>query len=125
MTRDAGYDDFLDAVEAGEPYYLEADDGEAHLPPMPYDPATGEAGLAERSLPETGELLTHTRTHVATPQFDDDTPYVTAVAAFGPVNLTGQVRNVDHGAVEIGQTVTLGVERSQTRGERVLVFDPA
>lgn len=125
MTRDAGYDDFLDAVADGEPYYLETDDGGAHLPPMPYDPATGEAEPAERSLPEPGEILTHTTTHIAAPQFEDDAPYVTAVAAFGPVSVTGQVRNIDHEDVEIGRAVTLGVERSETRDERVLVLYPA
>jgi uncharacterized OB-fold protein len=122
MTRDAGYDEFLDAVEAGEPYYLETTAGEAHLPPMPYDPATGEQGLTEQPLPATGEVLTHTTTHVAAPQFEDDAPYVTAIAAFGPVNVTGQLRDIDHEAVEIGQQVTLGVERSETLDERVLVF---
>ena len=125
MTRDAGYDDFLDAVADGEPYYLETDDGETHLPPMPYDPATGEAGLTEQSLPEPGEILTHTTTHIAAPQFEADAPYVTAVAAFGPVSVTGQVRGIEHEDVEIGQAVTLGVDRSETRDERVLVLYPA
>jgi uncharacterized OB-fold protein len=124
MTRDAGFDDFLDAVEEGEPYYLETENGDTHLPPMPYDPATGTEGLAERPLPETGEILTHTTTHIAAPQFADDAPYVTAVAEFGPVRVTGQVQDIDHEAVEIGRAVTLGVERSETRDERVLVFYP-
>ena len=124
MTRDAGYDDFLDAVADGEPYYLETDNGETHLPPMPYDPTTGKAEPAEQPLPEPGEILTHTTTHIAAPQFADDAPYVTAVAAFGPVSVTGQVRDIDHEDVEIGQAVTLGVERSETRDERVLVFYP-
>jgi len=124
MTRDAGYDDFLDAVEAGEPYYLESAGGEAHLPPLPYDPATGEATLTERSLPEPGEVLTHTTTHIAAPQFDEDAPYVTAVASFGPVNLTGQVREMEPETVAVGQSVELGVERAETTDERVLVFYP-
>jgi len=124
MTRDAGFDDFLDAVADGEPYYLETSNGEAHLPPMPFDPATGEADLAERPLPEPGEILTHTTTHIAAPQFEDDAPYVTAIAAFGPVSVTGQVRGIDHEDVEIAQAVTLAVDRSETRDERVLVFVP-
>ena len=122
MTRDAGYDDFLDAVEAGEPYYLETGDGGTHLPPLPYDPSTGEADPAERPLPDTGEVLTHTTTHVAAPQFSEDAPYVTAVVDFGPVNITGQLRDIDPEDVEIGQAVTLGVDRSETTDERVLVF---
>ena len=125
MTRDAGFDDFLDAVEAGDPQYLVDDDGGTHLPPMPHDPVTGEAGLTERSVPEPGEILTHTTTQIAAPQFEDDTPYVTAVASFGPVNITGQLRDIPPEDVEIGQAVTLGVERSETREERVLVFYPA
>ena len=125
MTRDAGFDDFLDAVADGEPYYLEADSGEAHLPPRPYDPATGEAGLTEQPLPEPGEILTHTTTHIPAPQFEADAPYVTAIAAFGPVSVTGQVRGIDNEDVEIGQAVTLGVDRSETRDERVLVLYPA
>jgi len=124
MTRDAGFDDFLDAVEAGEPYYLVGEDGAAYLPPRPYDPATGEEGLAEQPLPGTGEILTHTTTHVATPRFAEDTPYVTALAEFGPVTLTGQVRGLDPADVAIGQEVTLGVDRSETASERVLVFYP-
>ena len=124
MTRDAGYDDFLDAVEAGTPYYLETANGEARLPPLPYDPSTGEADPAERPLPETGTVLTHTTTHIAPPRFDADAPYVTAVADFGPVSLTGQMRETDPEDVEIGQPVTLGVDRSVTREERVLVFSP-
>jgi uncharacterized OB-fold protein len=124
MSRDAGFDDFLDAVAAGEAYYLETESGDDHLPPMPYDPATGSAGVRERRLPDTGEILTHTTTHVAAPQFLEDAPYVTAIADFGPVNVTGQVRNLNPAAVEIGQAVTLGVERSETAGERVLVFYP-
>ncbi|ERH08425.1 MAG: putative nucleic-acid-binding protein containing a Zn-ribbon [halophilic archaeon J07HX64] len=125
MTRDVGFDDFLDAVEAGDPQYLVDNDGRTHLPPMPYDPATGEKGLTERPVPEPGEILTHTTTQIATPQFEDDTPYVTAVASFGPVDITGQLRDISPENVEIGQAVTLGVERSETRDERVLVFYPA
>jgi uncharacterized OB-fold protein len=124
-TRDAGYDDFLDAVAEGEPYYLESESGEGYLPPLPRDPATGEAALEKRPLPETGEVLTHTMTNVAAPEFADDAPYVVAVASFGPVRLTGQLRGVDPADVEIGQSVELGLDRSATRDERVLVFSPA
>lgn len=122
-TRDAGYDDFLDSVEAGEPYYLESASGEAYLPPMPYDPETGDPEMQTQPLPETGELLTHTTTNVAAPEFVDDAPYVTAIAAFGPVRLTGQV-DAEPETVEIGQEVALAVTHSETTGERVLTFTP-
>ncbi len=123
-ARDAGYDDFLDAVEAGEPYYLESPSGNGWLPPREVDPETGERELVEKDLPETGEILTYTITNVAGPSFADDTPYVVAVAEFGPVNVTGQVRGVDHDEVDIGDEVALGVGRNETEDERVVVFEP-
>jgi uncharacterized OB-fold protein len=124
-VRDAGYDDFLDAVEAGEPYYLESPSGNGWLPPKEVDPETGERELVERDLPTTGEVLTYTITNVSGPSFADDVPYVVAVAQFGPVNVTGQIRGLDHDDVEIGQTVELGVGRNETADERVVVFEPA
>lgn len=124
-TRDAGYDDFLDAVEAGEPYYLESPSGNGWLPPREVDPETGERELVERELPASGEILTYTITNVAGPSFADDTPYVVAVAEFGPVRITGQVRGVDHDEVAVGDEVGLGVGRNETADERVVVFEPA
>lgn len=122
---DAGYDDFLDAVEDDQPFYLESPSGNGWLPPRSIDPETGETELVERPLPSEGELLTQTTINVATPRFEADAPYVLAIAAFGPVSLTGQVRDVDPGDVEIGQTVELDVDRTETTGERVIVFRPA
>ncbi|PSQ61106.1 MAG: nucleic acid-binding protein [Halobacteriales archaeon SW_9_67_25] len=123
-ARDAGYDDFLDAVEAGEPYYLESPSGNGWLPPREVDPETGERELVETDLPETGEVLTYTITNVAGPSFADDTPYVVAIAEFGPVRITGQIRGMDHDDVEVGQTVELSVGRNETAEERVVVFEP-
>ena len=123
-VRDVGYDDFLDAVEAGEPYYLESPSENGWLPPKTVDPETGEQELVEKDLPTTGEVLTYTITNVAGPSFADDTPYVVAVAEFGPVNITGQVRGMDHDDVEIGQEVELSVGRNETADERVVVFEP-
>ncbi|MEF8813174.1 MAG: OB-fold domain-containing protein [Halovenus sp.] len=124
-VRDTGYDDFLDAVEAGEPYYLESPSGNGWLPPRQVDPETGEGDLTEEPLPDTGEILTMTVTNVAGPSFADDAPYVVAVAQFGPVRLTGQVRGMDHDDVEIGQEVEISVDRNETEGERLVVFEPA
>ncbi len=123
-SRDAGYDDFLDAVEDGEPYYLEGTEG-GYLPPRLLDPATGEQDLTEQPLPDTGELLTYTQTHVAAPQFAEDAPFVVAIAEFGPVRLTGQVRELEPSETEIGQEVTLDIEHSETNDERLVVFRPA
>ncbi len=124
-AREAGYDDFLDAVEDGEPYYLEGTDGDGYLPPRLLDPATGEQDLTEQPLPDTGELLTYTQTHVASPQFADDAPFVVAIAEFGPVRITGQIREQEASDVEIGQEVELGIEHSETKDERLVVFTPA
>lgn len=121
----AGFDDFLDAVEEGEPYYLESPSGNGWLPPRQCDPETGEADLTEEPLPDTGEILTHTTTYVSGPDFADDAPYVVAIASFGPVRITGQMRDVDPENVEIGQTVEIGVERSETQNDRLVVFYPA
>ncbi|MFC7134860.1 MULTISPECIES: Zn-ribbon domain-containing OB-fold protein [Salinibaculum] len=124
-VRDNGYDDFLDAVEEGEPYYLESPSGNGWLPPRQMDPETGERDLTEEPLPETGEILTSTITNVAGPSFADDAPFVVAVAQFGPVRITGQVRGMDHEDVDIGQEVTIGVGENETEGERLVVFEPA
>jgi hypothetical protein len=123
-ARNAGFDDFLDAVEAGEPYYLEGPEGDGWLPPRRIDPATGSDELTERPLPETGTIVTHTQTHVASPDFTGDAPYVVAVVDFGPVRVTGQLRGIDADEVDIGQSVGIAVGRSETTDERLIVFEP-
>ena len=122
-TRDAGYDDFLDALAEGEPCYLESPSGNGWLPPRRIDPETGEREFTEEPLPETGEILTSTVTHVAGPSFAADAPFVVAVADFGPVRITGQVRGVDNEDVEIGQTVEIGIGENES-GDRLVVFEP-
>lgn len=124
-TRNEGFDDFLDAVEDGDPYYLEGPAGDGSLPPRRIDPVTGSRSLTEKSLPETGEIVSHTQTHVASPGFADDAPFVVAVAEFGPVKITGQMRGIDAEDVEIGQTVDIGIDRSETMEERLIVFRPS
>ena len=123
-TRNEGFDDFLDAVAEGEAYYLEGPEGDGSLPPRRIDPATGSRELTEELLPDTGEIVTHTQTHVASPGFADDAPFVVAVAEFGPVKVTGQMRDIDAEDVDIGQEVELGIDRSETNDERVVVFYP-
>lgn len=124
-SRDNGYDEFLDAIEDGEPFYLESPSGEGWLPPRTVDPETGSRELVEQPLPETGEILTHTTTFVAGPDFADDAPYVVAIADFGPVSVTGQIREIEPDDVEIGQEVEIDIERTETTDERVVVFRPA
>lgn len=124
-VRDSGFDDFFDALEAGEPYYLESESGNGWLPPRAVDPRTGETEFSEESLPESGEIVTQTVTYVAPPDFVDDAPYVVAIVDFGPLQMTGQVRDVDPEDVSIGDEVKLDVEESETTGKRVPVFYPA
>ncbi len=121
-VRDAGYDDWLDAVAAGEGYYLECPNGHGSLPPRHACPHCGARDLASEPLPETGEIEVHTVVHVATPGFVHDAPYATALADFGPVRLTGVVRGVEPADVENGATVEAEVGESETTGERLLVL---
>lgn len=134
-VRDAGYDDFLDALAAGDGYYLECENGHRSLPPRRACPKCASRDLRETALPETGTVASFTEVHVPTPAFADDAPYVVAVVDFGAVRLTGQVlAGVDDrdgkeggdetGVVEIGTTVVPGVGESATTGERLVTFEP-
>ncbi|WP_327051370.1 Zn-ribbon domain-containing OB-fold protein [Halomicrococcus gelatinilyticus] len=127
--HDEGYDDWLDAVEDGDGFYLECENGHGSLPPRRVCPDCGATDLAEAPLPDAGEVATFTEIAVAPPSFEDETPYVTAVVDFGPVRLTGQVRDADGAElvgddVAVGMTVAPAVGETQTTGERVLVFEP-
>ncbi len=121
------YTAWLDALEAGEGFALESPTGERSLPPRRVDPATGATELRRKPLAETGTIETYTVVHVAAPGFADDTPYVSAIADFGPVRLTGIVRGVDPDSVDddfIGEPVTVGVDTRATTDDRVIVFSP-
>lgn len=121
-VRDAGYDDFVDALAAGEGYYLECSEGHGSLPPRRVCPHCGDDDLAETPLPETGTVDSCSTLHVATPSFVDDAPYVVAVVDFGAVRLTGQVR-AEPEEVDIGSEVTAGVGETATTGERLVTFE--
>ena len=121
-VRDAGYDDFLDALAEGDGHYLACSEGHGSLPPRLACPHCGDRDLTETPLPETGTVDSCSTVHVATPSFVDDAPYVVAVVDFGDVRLTGQVR-AGPGEVEIGSDVTAGVGESATTGERLVTFE--
>ena len=123
-ARDAGYDDWLDAVAENEGYFLSCENGHGWLPPRRVCPDCGSRDLEEEPLPDAGEIATHTTVFVATPQFEEDAPYVTAVADFGPVSVTGMVRDVDPDAVEMGDVVGIDVGERATTGDRAVVFRP-
>lgn len=119
-----GYDEWLDALGDGDGYYLECPDGHGWLPPRRVCPDCGSTDLEAASLPASGEVTTYTITQIASPSFEDDTPYVTAIADFGSVRVTGQLRGVDFGDVEVGQVVGATTGRRQTTDDRLVVFEP-
>lgn len=123
-VRDGEFSEFLDALEAGEGYYLESDDGTGWLPPRAVDPRTGESSLSEEPLPETGTVETYTVIRVPTPRFSEDAPFALAVVDVGPVKLTGQVRGVAVEDVEIGMEVAPTVTTTETNDERLIAFEP-
>jgi len=123
-ARDGGYDDWLDAIETGQGCYLACENGHGWLPPRRVCPDCGSRDLSEEPLPDSGEIATHTTIQVATPQFEDDAPYVTAIVDFGPVSITGMVRDVDPNDVTIGDVVGIDVGERATTGERAVVFRP-
>ncbi|WP_246999180.1 Zn-ribbon domain-containing OB-fold protein [Halosolutus gelatinilyticus] len=123
-VQDAGFDEWLDAAEDGEAYYLECSNEHGSLPPRRVCPDCGATDLADVPLPETGEIEAFTVTYVPTPAFEADAPFATAIANFGPVRLTGQVVGVDLEEVKSGLEVEIEVSVSETTGERVLAFSP-
>lgn len=126
-VRDAGFDDWLDALGEGEPYYLECAYGHGSLPPRRVcsDPGCDSTDLEERPLPETGEIESVTVVSVPTPTFEADAPFALAVADFGPVSLTGQVRGVEPEDAEIGTGVELGLATPDSEDvDRVVAFRP-
>lgn len=123
-ARDGPYDDWLDAIEDGEAYYLECENGHGYLPPTRVCPDCGSREMAEEPVPESGEIATFTVINVAAPDFSEDTPYVTAVADFGPVRITGVLPDIDSEKVETGMTVGLSVGERTTTGDDLVVFEP-
>ncbi|QLH82587.1 Zn-ribbon domain-containing OB-fold protein [Halosimplex pelagicum] len=123
-ARDGAFDDWLDAVEDGESYYVECANGHGWLPPRRVCPDCGSRELAETPLPDSGEVATFTEVSVATPQFSADTPYVTAIVDYGPVRVTGLLRGVDPDEVDVGMPVGIDVGERETTGDRAVVFRP-
>ena len=124
QAPDGEYDEWLDSIEDDAGYYVECANGHGWLPPRQICPECGSRELTDEPLPDSGTVATHTNISVATPQFEDDAPYVTAIADFGPVAVTGILRDVDPEAVEIGDTVGIEVGKRVTTGDRAVVFRP-
>ena len=122
--RDSGYDDWMDALAAGEGYLLRCANGHASLPPRLVCPDCGSDDLSEDDLPPGGEVVTYTVVHVGTQEFDAQTPYTVAIAQVGDVRITGLVRGVDPEDVEVGATVEPTVGENPQTGDRVVVLRP-
>jgi uncharacterized OB-fold protein len=120
-ARDGAFSAFLDAIEAGEPFYLSCPEGHGAIPPQQLCHECHSRDLSRTPLPEAGNIETYTVVAVPAPRFSDDSPYVTAIADFGPVMLTGQLRAVDPDAVELGQTVQIAVGSADD--ERFVAFE--
>jgi len=121
-VRDAGFDDWLDAVAEGEGYYLRCPNEHGSFPPRRACPHCGSQDLTDVPLPETGVVETFTVVHVPTPDFTEDCPYATAVVDFGDARLTGQLTGVALEDVEVGMSVEPSVAETETTGDRILVF---
>lgn len=136
--RNAGYDEWLDALGDGEGYALVCPAGHGSVPPRRLCPECGSTTLTEAPLPAVGTVETATVVHVPPPRFADDAPYVTAIAAFGPVRLTGVLKGVavdddaddseggedDGNSPLVGLSVEPGVETRSTDGGAVVAFRP-
>ena len=122
--REGSYDEWLAALADGG-FNIECSNGHGSLPPRRVCPVCGDTHLEQRDLPETGAVATYSEVHVATPAFEDDAPYVTAVVDFGPVRLTGVLPGVSDDEVEIGDTVAPDVDPDGPDGRPLVVFRPA
>lgn len=123
-ARDGAFDDWLDAIEEGEPHYLECGEGHGFLPPRRICPECGSREMTEEVLPETGVVETFTVINVAAPDFSEDTPYTTAIAQFGPVRITGVMPDIDSEEVETGMEVKIALGERETTGDDLVLFEP-
>ena len=118
------HEEFCRAIETGDPFYLACPDGHGSVPPRRACPDCGARQLTAKSLQDTGRVQAATVVHVATSEFADSVPYVTAIADFGAVSLTGIVQGMDPDAVEHGTEVTVSIRRTDERPRPTLVFEP-
>lgn len=123
MNENAGYDAALAAIADGQPYVLACPNGHQSLPPREVCPDCGASTLERTSLSTTGEVLTYNVTHVPTPEFEADAPFVLGIASFDAIRLTGRVQAPAE-AVSVGMAVELAVEPTETTGQQTIVFRP-
>lgn len=118
------HEEFCRAIETGEGFYLACPNGHGAVPPRRVCPHCGVQSLTTQALPDTGRVQARTVVHVGTSAFTDSVPYITAIAEFGPVSLTGVVTGAPPDAVEQGTEVTVGTKRTEERERPTLVFEP-
>lgn len=123
-TKNEGYDEFIEAIEDGEGYYLECPNGHASVPPQRVCPTCSSTELTQTEMPDTGTIESYTTTNVAAPDFKDDAPYHVAIASFGNARITGQVREIDQENLDIGNKVTIDIESTETKDQPLIVFKP-
>lgn len=123
-ARDGAFDDLLDALKMDEGYYLSCPNDHGVLPPQQSCPDCGARTLTETPLPTTGEVTTYTTISVPLPRFSEDSPYIIAIADFGPVHLTGRLRGVNPEDVETGLEVQATIEMAASNDRRLLVLRP-
>ncbi|MFC6826308.1 Zn-ribbon domain-containing OB-fold protein [Halopelagius fulvigenes] len=123
---DSGFDEWIAALGATEGFYLACPEGHGSLPPRRTCPHCGATDLREEPLPEEGTVETYTEVHVAGPDFAGLTPYVTAIASFGPVRLTGAFGGLsdDPPDPSVGRRVYADAEENPNTGESVVVLRP-
>jgi hypothetical protein len=125
VTVPAWYEEFADAVAAGEGEYLACEScGETALPPRELCPACGSASLARRTFSDRGTVLSFTEISVTIPKFHGETPYTVLLVEMDEgIALSGQLREASAGDVAIGDEVEVGVE-TREGGPDVFTFRP-
>lgn len=88
--------------------------------PCPYH---GSTQLEETDTPEASALTPYTQVSVPTPQFAEDAPYITAIASFGPVDVTGILNDTASKHVDIGNDVTLTVDQRESHSSQMAVSE--
>ena len=119
---DSRYDEFLDAIDAGEPFYLRCPQDHASLPPQRICPECRSKEVTREPLSRTGEIKTYSVVTVPLPQLSDNSPYIVAIADFGPLNITGHCQGMDPENVKVGKQVSVSVTMIEEK--RTLVFEP-
>lgn len=119
---DAGYDEWLDAIDGGDGYYLTCEEGHGSLPPRRVCPHCGSPDISKESLPESGTVETFTVVHVPAPSFAGEAPYATVIADFDGVRLTGILAGDAVDEVEIGSTVEAGAATNEATDSRMVRF---